>query len=249
MTNKIPRFIHQVDLHLVKFIFLEGGQALQMFQKQRLYHTMRLKREIAKLEKMEREIAQKASEIGPDHNVQTNTFTRPKQNGSSSTRNHGSSTKDHGSNSRNHGSNPRDHGSNPRDHGSNLRDHGSNPRDHGSNPRDHGSNPRDHGSNPRDHGSNSRDHRSNLRDYGSSTRDQTESSTRDLGSAGSTRGKPPRQCWGQASHSNGITASNNHYFNATTEVSRTSFKDIHDRRKAPRNYRYPIYFYHSIIIL
>ena len=207
MTNKIPRFIHQVDLHLVKFIFLEGGQALQMFQKQRLYHTMRLKREIAKLEKMEREIAQKASEIGPDHNVQTNTFTRPKQNGSSSTRNHGSSTKDHGSNTRNHGSNPRDHGSNSRDHGSNLRD------------------------------------------YGSSTRDQTESSTRDLGSAGSTRGKPPRQCWGQASHSNGITASNNHYFNATTEVSRTSFKDIHDRRKAPRNYRYPIYFYHSIIIL
>ena len=41
---------------------------LQMFQQQRLYHTMRLKREIAKLEKMEKEIAQKASEceIGPE---------------------------------------------------------------------------------------------------------------------------------------------------------------------------------------
>ena len=37
-----------------------------MFQQQRLYHTMRLKREIAKLEKMERDIVQKASEIGPD---------------------------------------------------------------------------------------------------------------------------------------------------------------------------------------
>ncbi len=42
------------------------GQTLQMFQQQRLYHTMRLKREIAKLEKMEQDIAQKASEIGPD---------------------------------------------------------------------------------------------------------------------------------------------------------------------------------------
>lgn len=54
------------------------GQTLQMFQQQRLYHTMRLKREIAKLEKMERDIAQKASEIGPDqqHSItQTSTPT------------------------------------------------------------------------------------------------------------------------------------------------------------------------------
>jgi len=44
------------------------GQTLQMFQQQRLYHTMRLKREIAKLEYMEKDIAQKTSEIGPDTN-------------------------------------------------------------------------------------------------------------------------------------------------------------------------------------
>ena len=37
---------------------------LHMFQQQRLYHTMRLKREIAKLEKMEKEIAQRTVEIG-----------------------------------------------------------------------------------------------------------------------------------------------------------------------------------------
>ena len=43
-----------------------GGPTLQMFQQQRLYHTMRLKREIAKLEKMEKEIAQKTAEIGPE---------------------------------------------------------------------------------------------------------------------------------------------------------------------------------------
>ena len=37
---------------------------LHMFQQQRLYHTMRLKREIAKLEKMEKEIAHRTVDIG-----------------------------------------------------------------------------------------------------------------------------------------------------------------------------------------
>ena len=42
----------------------EDEPTLHMFQQQRLYHTMRLKREIAKLEKMEKEIAQRTVEIG-----------------------------------------------------------------------------------------------------------------------------------------------------------------------------------------
>lgn len=46
---------------------------LQMFQQQRLYHTMRLKREVAKLEKIEKEISKKASEIGPESRPKTNT--------------------------------------------------------------------------------------------------------------------------------------------------------------------------------
>ena len=56
---------------IYEFMYFSGldessadGQTLQMFQQQRLYHTMRLKREIAKLERMEKDIAQKASEIG-----------------------------------------------------------------------------------------------------------------------------------------------------------------------------------------
>ena len=58
------------DLYFDKNFILDidessaDGQTLQMFQQQRLYHTMRLKREIAKLERMEKDIAQKASEIG-----------------------------------------------------------------------------------------------------------------------------------------------------------------------------------------
>ena len=63
------------------------GQALQMFQQQRLYHTMRLKREIAKLEKMERDIAQKASEIGPESN-RGHTRKSPKQCWGQQTNNH-----------------------------------------------------------------------------------------------------------------------------------------------------------------
>jgi len=63
------------------------GQTLQMFQQQRLYHTMRLKREIAKLERMEQDIAQKACEIGDMaiKNTQTskgtNTSNRSTPNG------------------------------------------------------------------------------------------------------------------------------------------------------------------------
>ena len=66
-----PNNVHwDKDLYFDKNFILDidessaDGQTLQMFQQQRLYHTMRLKREIAKLERMEKDIAQKASEIG-----------------------------------------------------------------------------------------------------------------------------------------------------------------------------------------